>query len=172
MRNTNIILHDKEYMNLLLELEGLEVDRKFCKHNLEHFIGVGRIAYILNLEGGYGFSKDLIYTAALLHDIGRVLQYKNGIEHNEGSVQIAKKFLLKTDYSDDDKKMILEAILHHRKVDEKNVFNEIFYKADKLSRNCFLCASIDQCHWDENIKNLDLKYWGGNYDNKRKKFWF
>lgn len=158
MKNTNIILHDEEYKKLLLELEKLEIERKFCKHNLEHFVGVGRIAYILNLEGGCGYSKDLIYTTALLHDIGRVLQYKEGIEHNIASAEIAKKMLLKTDFSDDDKKIILEAILKHRKNDKENSFNEIFYKADKLSRNCFLCASIDECHWDKNIKNLDLKY--------------
>lgn len=158
MINTNIILHDEEYKKLLLELETLEIDRKFCKHNLEHFVGVGRIAYILNLEGGLGYSKDLIYTTALLHDIGRVLQYKDGIDHNIGSAEIAKKFLLKTDYTKEEKEVILGAILHHRKIDETNAFNEIFYKADKLSRTCFLCSSIDECHWDENIKNLDLKY--------------
>ena len=55
-----------------------EKDRIFCKHGIEHLLDVARIAYIENLEQNCGVSKEWIYTAALLHDIGRFLQYSKG----------------------------------------------------------------------------------------------
>lgn len=43
---------------------------------MSHLLDVARIAYIRNLEKGYGFRKDVIYAAAVLHDIGKALQYE------------------------------------------------------------------------------------------------
>ena len=57
------------------QLKEAEKDRIFCKHGIEHLLDVARIAYIENLEENCDISKEMIYAAALLHDIGRFLQY-------------------------------------------------------------------------------------------------
>ena len=64
----------------------LEASREFCRHDVTHFLDVARLAWIENLERGLGVSKEEIYAAALLHDIGRHLQYEKGIPHDEASV--------------------------------------------------------------------------------------
>ena len=56
----------------------LEQERIFCKHNPQHFLDVARLAWIENLEKNLEISKELIYAAAFLHDIGRHLQYQEG----------------------------------------------------------------------------------------------
>ena len=76
MDNINKILHHPKYKSLLEELNELEKDREFCNHTLEHFLDVARIAYITVLEEELNYSKDVIYSIALLNDIGRVIQYK------------------------------------------------------------------------------------------------
>ena len=68
-----IFLNDK-YVKLLNELNELEENRVFCKHGIEHFLDVARIAYIKVLENKLSYSKEVIYAIALLHDIGRVLE--------------------------------------------------------------------------------------------------
>ena len=65
----------KWHMERLAEYEK---DRIFCRHGVEHLLDVARIAYIENLEKNSGLSKEIIYGAALLHDIGRYLQYTEG----------------------------------------------------------------------------------------------
>ena len=89
MKNTNKIVLSKIYRDYLNELEGLERDRFFCRHNYEHFISVARICYILKLEEDVDVDKDMIYATAILHDLGRVLETKEGINHAIGSVDIA-----------------------------------------------------------------------------------
>ena len=70
----------KWHMERLAEYEK---DRIFCRHGIEHLLDVARIAYIENLEKNSGISKEIIYGAALLHDIGRYLQYTEGIPHEK-----------------------------------------------------------------------------------------
>lgn len=159
MRNTNIILSSNYYKELLDKLLILERDRVFCKHNLEHFLDVARICYILSFENNYKISKDLIYSLALLHDIGRVREYEDGTEHNIASFEIAKTILEETDFSKEDRDLILETIQSHRKEENaKNNLEKIFYKADKLSRMCFNCPQRDVCYWDDEKKNMEIKY--------------
>ena len=62
----------QEYYDKLKEAER---GRKFCRHQMEHLLDVARIAYILNLEQKLGIRKEVIYAAALLHDIGKYRQY-------------------------------------------------------------------------------------------------
>ena len=52
-----------------------EKNREYCKHGLQHCLDVARIAYILNLESKLGLEKEIIYAAALLHDITRSVSY-------------------------------------------------------------------------------------------------
>ena len=70
----------KQHMEHLAEYEK---NRIFCRHGIDHLMDVARIAYIENLEKNCGISKEIIYGAALLHDIGRYLQYTEGIPTKE-----------------------------------------------------------------------------------------
>ena len=158
MKNTNIILASEKYSRLLKELEELERDRVFCKHDLEHFLSVARIAYIMTLEDGLKIDKDLIYTTAILHDIGRVYQYKDGTDHDIASIEIARELLPLTDFTASDQEKILTCIAKHRKDGDEDAFNKIFYKADKLSRLCFTCPAYDICYWPEEKKNHGITY--------------
>ena len=75
------------------QIRVLEQDRIFCRHDTTHFLDVARIAYIENLENGLGLAKEEIYAAALLHDIGRHLQYTRGIPHEQASAMEAEGIL-------------------------------------------------------------------------------
>ena len=159
MKNTNKIVLSKIYRDYLNELEDLERDRFFCRHNYEHFISVARICYIIKLEEDVDVDKDMIYATALLHDLGRVLEIKEGINHAIASVDIAREILEITDFSLEEKNRILECISYHRTKDaaEDEFFN-IFYSADKLSRPCFRCPAYDECNWSYEKKNHEIKY--------------
>ncbi|MDO5718824.1 MAG: HD domain-containing protein [Tissierellia bacterium] len=158
MINTNIIYRLDFVQNLIYSLERLEKDRNFCKHHMEHFLSVARICYILCLENSLDIDKDLIYSAALLHDLGRVNEILDGTEHNLASVEIAERALAYTSFSDEDKKLIISAIKNHRRLQEGLSFESLFYKADKLSRTCFNCLAENDCNWPNQKKNLIIKY--------------
>ena len=159
MKNTNKIVLSKIYRDYLDELEYLERDRFFCRHNYEHFISVARICYILKLEEEVDVDKDMIYATALLHDLGRVLEIKEGISHAIGSVEIAREILEITDFSLEEKNRILDCISYHRTKDvSEDEFFNIFYRADKLSRPCFRCPAYGECNWSYEKKNHEIIY--------------
>ena len=155
---TKIILN-ATYKDKYDRLQILEKDREFCGHTMEHFIDVARIAYILNLEGNLGIKKEIIYAAALLHDIGRVDEYDLGIPHHKASAKIAEEILKELKIFDENEvKDILEAIKEHRSCSGKrSVIGELLFKSDKLSRNCFSCGVSGKCNWSEDKKNNYLK---------------
>ncbi len=157
MEKIDKILKNKNYIKSIKEIEKLETERKFCKHNFSHLLDVARIAYIINLEMQLGYSKQIIYATALLHDIGRWQEYKDGTPHDKASACLAQKILKECNFSTEEIHIILEAILNHRNVTEDNEFNRLMYMADKQSRNCFLCASYKECKWKEADKNKSIK---------------
>ena len=69
------------YQECYIRLQKAEEVRKFCRHTMEHFIDVARIAWILNLEQDFRIRKPVIYGMALLHDIGKYRQYEEGYPH-------------------------------------------------------------------------------------------
>lgn len=156
MENVNKILNNPKYKTLLKELNELEANREFCNHTIEHFLDVARIAYITVLEKGLRYNKEVIYSIALLHDIGRVLQYNEGIDHHKGSAIIAAEILEDTNFNEEDKALIIKCIKEHRKESDDEL-SKIIYKSDKLSRNCFNCKAYNDCYWDENKKNKKIK---------------
>lgn len=159
LKETNIIVKSKIYKDYLKELEYLESDRFFCRHNYEHFISVARICYILKLEENVNVCKDMIYATALLHDLGRIFEIKEGINHALASVTIAKEILKLTNFSKEDKERILNCISYHRKKEKsEDEFFNIFYRADKLSRPCFRCPAYKQCNWSFQKKNHEIIY--------------
>ncbi len=158
MKNANIILNHKLTQELYQRLDKFELKRIYCVHDLSHSLDVARICYILNLENNLGIDKDLIYSTAILHDLGRVYEYENIKDHHIASVDIAREILEATDFSQDDKEKIIGAIKNHRNKDQDDPFYQIFYKADKLSRDCFNCRSQASCRWNREKMNLKLVY--------------
>ena len=157
MNNLDIIINNPKYKEYLRKLEEFEKERIFCRHTLEHFLDVARISYIQVLENDMKYSKEVIYAISLLHDIGRVLEYEKGIPHHEGSVILSKELLEETNFSDEEKKNILNAINNHRS-DSDDELSILIYKSDKLSRNCFNCKAKEECYWDESKKNYSIKF--------------
>ncbi|WP_304683180.1 HD domain-containing protein [uncultured Clostridium sp.] len=157
MKNIDIIFNNVQYRNALKSLKEYEKDREFCNHTIEHFIDVARIAYIMVLEENLNISKEVIYAIGLLHDIGRVKQYEEGISHDIASVEMSKEILKETNFTSDEINIILSGIASHRKESDKRL-EEIIYKADKLSRQCFNCKVKRECYWKDEKKNLAIKY--------------
>ncbi|MCI8885078.1 MAG: HD domain-containing protein [Dorea sp.] len=150
------------YVSSLHRLEELEKTRIFCRHQTEHLLDVARIAYILNLEGGLGLSRDLIYTAALLHDIGKSRQYEEGIPHETASADLAERILsdMPSDlaFTAEEQLQILTAIRGHRKPRSgAGPLESLLYKSDKMSRTCFACPAEPECNWDSAKKNTEIQ---------------
>lgn len=156
------ILKDERYLKCLSDIEELERNRIFCKHNLSHFISVARIATIIWQEegGGNNLKRDIIYAAGLLHDIGRSEEYTKGTPHEEAGAIIAGEILQSSGYEDKEIEMITRAISAHRIKDDNDIdyLGQIISKADKLSRECFACSASDMCKWSKEKKNKSLEY--------------
>lgn len=158
-----LIIEHPRFKEEMLKIDECEKDRIFCKHNREHLMDVARIGRILwNEKGKYKKTVELehIYAASLLHDIGRGVQYTQGISHEKASVDIAKDVLMDCGYLEAERAVILEAIVSHRDKDDdkKSNLSAIITKADRLSRNCFFCQAKEECNWSDKRKNLYLRY--------------
>lgn len=158
MKKIELITNNETFKKNIKKLQELESNRVFCKHGIEHSLDVARIAYIMVLENNLKIDKEIIYGAALLHDLGRVLQYEENIPHEEGSLILGKIILKECNYCNEDIDMILDAIKFHRKEESKNELGKILYKSDKLSRMCFVCKSELDCYWDKKKKNFIIEY--------------
>lgn len=158
MERINRILTCNTYQKYLNQNNLAEAERRFCHHNMGHFLDVARIGCILNIEEGYGQDRDLIYAAALLHDIGRWKQYEDGTPHEIASADLAPEILAESGFSAGESDMILEAIKNHRNplVKEEKSLQGLLYRADKLSRPCFACEMEKECDWKKGKKNLKL----------------
>ena len=69
MSRVNRIWNHPLYQTHLHQLLEAEEEREFCRHTVEHFLDVARLTYIFVLEAGLSVSREVIYAAALLHDI-------------------------------------------------------------------------------------------------------
>lgn len=162
MLRLNAVWNHPLYQRYYRENEEIEREREFCCHQITHLLDVARIAYIKSLEENLGFDKELIYTAALLHDIGKVLQYTQKIPHEIAGEEIAGKILdtlpEKCAFNEEEQAWILEAVRgHRRKYEGMSDVAKLFYESDKRSRNCFACPKEAQCNWSEEEKNREIK---------------
>ena len=116
--------------------------------------------YIIALEENITISRDIIYAAALLHDMGRVEQYEKGIPHNIAGADLAAELLPVCGYTDEETECICSAIRCHRGSSEsaRSGLAELLYRADKLSRRCYDCAAEKECYWDKKRKNNEINY--------------
>lgn len=154
---TNRILADALYSEKMSELAELERDRIFCRHGIEHSLDVARIALIMCMEKGISAEPDMIYSAALLHDIGRCEEYISGASHDIAGLETAGKILDRTGCCEDMKDGILELIASHRNAESGNILGKIFYAADKKSRLCFNCFAQDKCKWQTEKRNNNIE---------------
>lgn len=159
MERVNRIIRHPLWQSSMAAIHNLEKDRIFCGHDESHFMDVARLAYIESLRQNLEIPQEEIYAAALLHDIGRHLQYTKGVPHQEASAQIAAHILKDCDFLPGEQARILEAILSHRAQEtssQKNLAG-LIYRADKKSRLCLFCLAQTECDWDEEKKNLFLE---------------
>ena len=158
MERVQRILCHAEFKKSMEEIRILEKDRIFCCHGMEHLLDVARIAYIDNLEQAYGYPKDVVYAAGLLHDVGKYLQYREGIPHHISSEVIARQILEDTGYSAEEIEMICFGILNHRSLEDagEDGFCRMLYRADKISRACYACSASEKCHWSEEKKTVGV----------------
>lgn len=167
MKRVTKIYRHPLYREHFEALQQAEKEREFCRHDLPHFLDVARIASILNLKDGEVLSDELIYSAALLHDIGRYLELTEGTPHHEGGAYLARMILADCGFSSQDTELIAGAIAAHRGYEYEEVrglepaedsrLAGYIYRADKLSRNCFACNASAECKWSEERKNHEIK---------------
>lgn len=158
------------YRTELEQIKAFEKDRPFCRHTPEHFLDVARLMYIEVLERGLPFEKNLIYAAALLHDIGRAAQYRDGTPHDRAGAGLASIILKDLGWSREEITMICTAIAGHRdkssltetsglisgsasdRVDRTSLLADLLKRADKASRLCFQCPAVRECNWPDRRK--------------------
>ena len=157
MERVNKIYSHPLYKELLSQIEQAEKDRIYCLHSFSHAIDCARIAYILALEECLPIKKDIIYAAALLHDIGRAGEYTAGKDHREESVRLASEILPQCGFSSAEQKEIISAIENHSNSGGEGLCS-LLQRADKLSRRCFECKSIHSCKWNDDKLNMIIMY--------------
>lgn len=125
-----------------------ELERPYCCHNEQHFLDTARIAWILVLEGGHNFRRDIVYAAAFLHDTARWKEYEDGrYDHAVESALLAGPILQEAGFGMEEIEIISTAIAEHRQSpgDCSSELGRILSEADKLSRRCWSCAASDGC---------------------------
>ena len=160
MDRVNQILVHPLYQECVEKICKLEKDRIFCRHNMVHFLDVARLAYVLDLEEQLTIPKERIYATALLHDIGRHIQYENGTPHQIAGLPIAEQILTDCGFYPEEMKEILYAIENHRNKEmlKRDDLAGILYRADKMSRCCFGCRAEKECNWSTEKKNMEIQY--------------
>lgn len=153
-----ILKHPKFIKYLELNAEA-EIERKFCHHDLQHAVDVARIAYIIALENKFNLSKDIIYAAALLHDVAKWKQYKEKVDHASEGAVLAEEILKDVGMNAQDAELIMDAIRSHRTKGKNNSpLSMVLYAADKACRLCSKCDMIGECNWFEDGTPPDLQY--------------
>lgn len=167
MKRIDKILKHSLFVGKLERINFFEKDRKFCRHGIEHLLDVARIGCIIsaqykidnrvNIEN---IADEYIYAAALVHDLGRADEYETGIPHEEAGAKTAEIILNDCGFTKAETEKIVSAVLFHKSVKCGNSDNytlaPILYKADKLSRCCFLCKARDECKWADSDKNITV----------------
>jgi uncharacterized protein len=160
MKRIDAIVRDPLFRGSLEKIKVAEVEREFCKHDLQHAVDVARITYILILEAGslndlvrechlssQQAAKEVIYASGLLHDIGRWLQYETGEDHGAAGARLAGEILQRTGFTLEETRAVTEAIhLHREEGAQLSPLGELLHRADNLSRACHECSAQTRCY--------------------------
>ena len=160
MDRINQILNHPIYQKYMAANAAKEKGRIFCRHNINHSLDVARIAYLLNLEEEQQIDKDMIYGAALLHDIGRHVQYETGEKHAFVSARFAPEILRECNFNEEEITEIVDAIYYHGHKNEfgRRGLKALIARADQMSRACFACQAYEDCKWSEERKNHEIEW--------------
>lgn len=188
MKRIEKIRRHPEFIRQMKKISADERNREFCGHDMQHLLDVARIGYSISLERGLDLDKELIYAAALLHDLGRHLQYADGIPHAVAGAKLAKRIMIDCGFSDEESKTVAAAIAGHSASETKakpatlampgkcgigdrcrerpgsdrsrDITNLglILYIADKKSRPCYDCKARDKCNWPPDRMNMQIEY--------------
>lgn len=181
MERIKSLLSHEKYCDYIKRIKLAERERIFCHHDMDHLFMVSRILYQWVWEYCLPFEKEMVFAVGLLHDIGRVREYEEGISHDLASAEIAKEILKDCNFSEKEIEKIADAITAHRgdgkeflplyseKLSENEdslesikqhmkdySLAELLYLADKASRNCSFCDSAKACKWNETKKQLSI----------------
>ena len=178
MSRVNAIINHKEYQDWIIANNQAEYGSEYCRHGLEHAFDVARIAYELWLDHqGNPVAKDIVYAAALLHDIGYWSNFEDlhehgghdedcdchdhdcGCEEEESAFQVgaslAEEILLDAGYHPAVIGEIQKAIRNMDHIGADGL-SAVLRRANELSRPCFLCPMRQKCAKEP--KNLRLEY--------------
>lgn len=164
IQRVNNIHRHPLYRRALKTIEREETQRKFCRHDMEHFLSVARLACLYSMWDGAQLEPSLIYGAALLHDIGRAMEYEEGIPHHKASVLLGEKILPECGFEPGEQELILQAIRFHRQQPQEgnrtdqSSLGKYLYRADKESRLCFSCKARSECKWPGDKQNLEIRF--------------
>ncbi|MGN0151794.1 MAG: HD domain-containing protein [Wujia sp.] len=153
------LLEHPIFRDCIDRIEEAEKNRSFCRHGLEHCLDVARISYIMAMEEQLHIDREVIYAAALLHDLGRCMEYEQNIPHHQAGVGVAEQILPDVGYTAEEQEDICRAISCHKvpaPEDDRGDLCYLLYRADKLSRNCFVCKAREACYWNEDVKNRSI----------------
>ena len=159
MRRVNAILRHPLFEEKLHLLDELEAERAFCRHDLTHLLDVARLMWIDVLENGLELGREVVYAAALLHDLGRAEQIESGIPHEDAGAMLAERILPDAGFSAEETDAVIAAIRCHRgsaPADAREMLGEILYRADKACRTCWRCEARGACNWPEERKNAGI----------------
>lgn len=175
MEYVDKLLQETGFLQLLEKLEQLEQKRQFCRHDLGHLLDTARIAWIRALEQRQeNIEKEMLYLAALLHDLGRIQEYEAGIPHQEAGAALAAELLEQIGYPGEKAELVRRAVAGHRRgsaaadaaerqnrrsaLDGADRLRELLTWADKKSRSCFYCKAQEVCRWEQEKRNDTIEY--------------
>lgn len=158
MERVNRILAHPAYREAIRKNKEAERERRYCHHDMAHFLDVARIAMLLAAKEGLPVSEESVYAAALVHDMGRYRQYEDGTPHERASAELAEEILLQSGFDDKETHVIIDTVRNHRNAEtaKEKSLRGLLYRADKLSRACFDCPVQEECDWSAEKKNLKL----------------
>ena len=152
------ILKNEKFRGYLEKTADYEKDRIYCLHDIQHALDTARLAYIKSLEENAGIDKEIIYAAALIHDIGRCKQYEDGTPHDKASVMLGRGILEDCEFNETEIDLILTAVSEHRTDLERSALGKILFDADNKSRMCMLCKARSTCKWKKEDMNMEVGY--------------
>lgn len=147
-RVNRIIKHPlfKEYA---LKNAQAEEKRAYCNHGFDHGLAVARIAYIyLQEEEDKSLSKEVVYAAAVLHDLGRWREYETGENHALVGAELVKPILKESGFGPKEEEVIVQGIREHRLDPERelSLLGRALAYADDWARDCRSCTSQEACY--------------------------
>lgn len=149
MTRVNQILQHKLYEDYSAKNRFAEAQRRYCRHGSDHGISVARIAYISLLESKeMSLSKEVIYAAGILHDIGRWVEYETQENHALVGARLAAPILRDCGFSEQEIEIITQGIKEHRlkHSEAQSALGQALAQADDWARDCRNCESKVSCY--------------------------